>query len=133
MWVGRGGLTTATPHPTVVPEGPAPSAGARLCLTPWTAALQAPLSVGFSRQECWSGLPFPPPGDLPNPRIKPTSQVSPALAGGFFTISTTWEALLTPDFTPYGKGIAGCPHYDQAVGQADAAHGGSATLGREQV
>ena len=44
-----------------------------------------------------------------------------------------WEALLTPDFTPYGKGIAGCPHYDQAVGQADAAHGGSATLGREQV
>ena len=43
---------------------------------------QAPLSVGFSRQEYWSGLPFPPPGDLPNPGIEP---MSPALAGGFFT------------------------------------------------
>ena len=51
--------------------------------TPWTAARQAPLSVGFSRQEYWSGLPFPSPGDLPNPGIKP---MSPALAGGFFTI-----------------------------------------------
>ena len=51
----------------------------------WTAARQAPLSVGFSRQEYWSGLPFPPPGDLPDPGIEPTSPVSPALAGGFFT------------------------------------------------
>ena len=54
--------------------------------TPWTVARQAPLSVGFSRQEYWSGLPFPPPGDLPDPGIKPASLVSPALAGGFFTI-----------------------------------------------
>ena len=54
----------------------------------------------FSRQEYWSGLPFPPPGDLPNPRIKPTSQVSPALAGGFFTISTTWEALQPRELRP---------------------------------
>ena len=57
----------------------------------WTAALQAPLSMGFSRQEYWSGLPCPPPGDLPDPGIKPTSLMSPALAGGFFITSTTWE------------------------------------------
>ena len=42
-------------------------------VTPWTAACQAPLSMEFSRQEYWSGLPFPPPGDLPNPGIKPVS------------------------------------------------------------
>ena len=42
-------------------------------VTPWTVALQAPLSMGFSRQEYWSGLPFPPPGDLPDPGIKPES------------------------------------------------------------
>ena len=50
--------------------------------TPWTVAHQAPLSMEFSRQEYWSGLPFPPPGDLPNSEIE---LVSPALAGGFFT------------------------------------------------
>ena len=54
----------------------------RLFATPWTVALQAPLSMGFSRQEYWSGLPCPPPGDIPDP----------ALAGRFFTTSTTWEA-----------------------------------------
>ena len=52
---------------------------------------QAPLSVGFSRQEYWSGLPCPPPGDLPDPGIEPASLVSPALAGRFFTTSSTWE------------------------------------------
>ena len=41
--------------------------------TPWTVALQAPLSMGFPRQECWSGLPFPSPGDLPDPGIEPRS------------------------------------------------------------
>ena len=46
----------------------------------------------FSRQEYWSGLPLPPPGDLPDPRIEPESLASPALAGGFFTSSVTWEA-----------------------------------------
>ena len=51
--------------------------------TPWTAACQAPLSMGFPRQEYWRGLPFPTPGYLPAPGIKP---VFPALAGGFFTI-----------------------------------------------
>ena len=45
----------------------------RLFATPWTVAYQAPLSMGFSRQECWSGLPFPSPGDLPDPRMKPGS------------------------------------------------------------
>ena len=50
--------------------------------TPWTAAYQAPLSMGFLRQKYWRGLPFPSPEDLPNPEIEPES---PALAGGFFT------------------------------------------------
>ena len=53
---------------------------------------QAPLSMGFFRQEYWSGLPCPPPGALPNPGIKPTSLTSPASAGRFFTTSATWEA-----------------------------------------
>ena len=57
--------------------------------TIWTVALQASLSMGFSRQEYWSGLPFLPAGDLPHPGIE---LASPALACGFFTTSTTWEA-----------------------------------------
>ena len=57
----------------------------RFCATLWTVAHQAPLSVGFSRQEYWCGLPFPTPADLPNSGIKPTSLASPALAGIFFT------------------------------------------------
>ena len=56
----------------------------QLFVTPWTIALQAPLSMGFSRQEYWSGLPCPPSGDLPNPGIEPESLRSPALASGFF-------------------------------------------------
>ena len=52
--------------------------------TLWTVALQTPLSIGFSRQECWSVFPFPSPGDLPDPGIEPTSLPSPALAGRFF-------------------------------------------------
>ena len=53
-----------------------------LFVTRWTPAHQAPLSMGFSRQEYWSGMPFLPPGDLPYPGIKP---MSPILAGGFFS------------------------------------------------
>ena len=53
-------------------------------VTLWTVAHQAPLSMKFSRQESWSGLPFPPPGDLPNPGVKPVSLMFPALAGVFF-------------------------------------------------
>ena len=52
--------------------------------TLWTVAHQASVSMGFSRQEYWSGLLFPPPGDLPHPGIKPTSPAAPALASGFF-------------------------------------------------
>ena len=58
---------------------------------PWIVACQAPLSVGFSRQEYWSGFPYPPPGDLPDPGIKPESLMSPALAGGFFTTNAIWK------------------------------------------
>ena len=67
----------------------------QLCATPWTVAHQAPLSVGFPRQEYRSGLPFPSPGDLPHTGIDPASLMSPALAsaGRFFTTSTTWEVL----------------------------------------
>ena len=56
----------------------------QLFVTSWTIAHQAPLSMGFSRQESWSGLPCPPPGDLPNPGVKPMSLMFPALAGVFF-------------------------------------------------
>ena len=62
--------------------------------TLWTVAHQAPLSMGFSRQEYWSGLPCPPPGDLPDPGLKLESLTSPALAGGFFTTSITFPDLL---------------------------------------
>ena len=61
-------------------------------MTLWTIALQAPLSMGFSRQEYWSGLPCSPPGDLSDPGTEPTSLMFAALAGRFFTISATWEA-----------------------------------------
>ena len=64
----------------------------QLFVTLWTVAHQAPLSLGFSRQECCSGLPFPSAGDLPDPGIKPKSPMSPELAGGFFTTRVTWEA-----------------------------------------
>ena len=54
-------------------------------VTPWAVAHQAPLSMGFSRQEYWSGLPFLSPGDLPDSGMEPVSPVSSALAGRFFT------------------------------------------------
>ena len=60
---------------------------ANLFVTPWSVAHQAPLSMGFPRQEYWSGLPFPSPDYLPDPGIKPRSLLSPALAGGFFILS----------------------------------------------
>ena len=61
------------------------SSRVRFLATPWTVALQA-------RQEYWSGLPCPPPGDLPDPGIEPLSLMFPALAGWFFTTSATWES-----------------------------------------
>ena len=77
--LGRGAL------PEAVPDLGASSGACSVVsdsVTPWTAAHQAPLSMGFSRQEHWSVLPFPSPGDFPNPGIEP---VSPALAGKFLT------------------------------------------------
>ena len=59
--------------------------GVQLFETPWTVALQAPLSMGFSRQKYWTGLPRPSPGNLPNPGPEPESLTSPALAGRFLT------------------------------------------------
>ena len=65
--------------------------GVQHIATVWTVAHQAPLFMGFSRQEYWSGLPCLPPGDLPNPGMEPTSLISLALTDGFFITSTTWE------------------------------------------
>ena len=62
-----------------------------LFATLWTVALQAPLSMGFSRQEYWSGLTCPPLGDISSPGIEPVSLTSPALVGGFFATSDTWK------------------------------------------
>ena len=64
-------------------------------VTLWTVAHQVPLSMGLSEKEYWSGLPFPPPGDLPDPGIEPES---PGLAGGFFT---TWDMWETPQNNCY--------------------------------
>ena len=62
-----------------------------LFVTPWTVASQVLLSMGFSKQEYWSRLPFPTPGDLPDPEIEPMSLASPALAGRFFTTGATLD------------------------------------------
>ena len=67
----------------------------QLSVTLWIIALQALLSMGFAKQEYWSGLPCPSPGDLPNPGIEPSSLVSPALADQFFTTITTWKEMLS--------------------------------------
>ena len=68
----------------------------QLCPTlcdPWIIAHQDPLSMGFSKQEYWSGLPCPPPGDLPDPGTEPASPRSPVFAGRLFIRSATWETL----------------------------------------
>ena len=66
----------------------------QLFVTLWTVAHQASLSMGFSKQEYWSGLPCPLPGDFPNRGIEPASLTSPALAGRFFTTTATYEKLV---------------------------------------
>ena len=63
-------------------------------VTLWTVARQTPLFMGFSSQEYWSGLLFPPPEDLPDLGIEPKSFTSPTLSDGFFTTSATWEASI---------------------------------------
>ena len=69
-----------------------------ICLcNPIDIACQAPPSMEFSRQEYWSGLPFPTPGDLPNPGIEQTSPVAPALAGRFFTTAPPGKSDLGPN------------------------------------
>ena len=84
-----------------------------LFATLWTVAHQAPLSVGFSRQEYWSGLPCPPPGDLPDPGIEPLTLTSCALSGGFFTSSTTVITALktpSPNLVPFWDEGLGLQH-----------------------
>ena len=74
-----------------------------LFATLWTVAHRAPLSTGFSRQEYWSGSPCPPPGEIPNPGIKPESLMSPTLAGRFFTTGATWEAHVNGNTVQYSQ------------------------------
>ena len=78
-------LTCMCMHAKSLPSCPT------LC-DPMDCTLPGSSDLGFSRQEYWSGLPCPPPGDLTSPGMKPTFLMSPALSGGFFTTSTTWEA-----------------------------------------
>ena len=78
----------------------------RLFATLRTVAHQAPLSMRFSRQEYWSGLLFPTPRGVPNPGTEPTTPRYPALAGGFFTTSATWEARIGP---AAAKSLQSCP------------------------
>ena len=66
----------------------------QLSATPWTTAPQAPLSMGFSKQEYWSGLPFPTPSNLPNPGMEPVSLKSPVLAGRFFITEPPWSTMV---------------------------------------
>ena len=66
----------------------------RLFVTPWIVACQAPLSMGFFRQEYWSELPFLSPGDLLDPGIEPASLMSPISAGGFFIIASPGKPLI---------------------------------------
>ena len=72
-------------------------------MTLWTVAHQTSLSIGVSRQEYWSGLPFSFPGDLPNRGIEPVSFMSPTLIGGFFTTSAAWEARYISCHLPGGS------------------------------
>ena len=90
--------------------------------TSWTVARQAPLSMGFSKQEYWSELPCPPPGNLQNPGIKPSSLVSPALAGGFFPTVPPGKPLNSASFHRY---LAINPHTNVSISR----NKGSTALG----
>ena len=89
----------------------------QLFATPWTVAPQASLSMGIPRQESWSGLPFPTPGDLPDLGIEPTSLEAPALTGEFFTTRATWETQLSQVsfliilYPPLVRSLACTMHY----------------------
>ena len=86
----------ATPRPLSFSRALSNSVISESFANPWTAAHQAPLSMGFSRQEYWSRLPCPPPGDLPYPGIKPMSATSPALTGELFTTNSTGFFFFSP-------------------------------------
>ena len=81
------------------------------CATSCTVAHQAPLSMGFLRQKYWSGLLFPPPGDLPNPGIEPTSYASPALAGRFFLLAHLGSPHYFLSNPKFGLNSKYCCHY----------------------
>ena len=85
----------------------------RLFATLYAIAHQALLSMGFSRQEYWSGFLWPPPGALPDPGIEPASLVSPALVEGFFTTSITWEAKINFQFSHSAMSDSLQPHGPQ--------------------
>ena len=105
----------------------------QLFVTPWTVPRQAPLSMVFSRQEYWSWLPCPSPGDLPDPRVEPASHSSPASAGRFFTTSAIWRPQVAgPGQAAKAGSVTGCyfnPWKDVmrvllgAVGWAGGAYG----------
>ena len=81
-------------------------------VTPWTVALQAPPSMGFSRQEYWGRLSFPSPGDLPDPGIKPAFPATPALAGGFFTTEPPGKPI---SLCTFPEGRSGSCHSQKEV------------------
>ena len=84
--------------------------------TTWTVARQAPLSMGFSRQEHWRQLPCPPPGDLPDPGIEPVSLMFPALPGGFFTTQFSSVAQSYPTLCdPMSRSTPGLPVHHQLL------------------
>ena len=85
--------------------------------TLWSVACQTPLSVGFSRQEYWSRLPCPPPENLSDPGMETASLTYPALAGGFFTTSITWETLMLS-----GPLLKSAEHRIQAILPSPLAH-----------
>ena len=98
-----------------VPGVPCAQSLSRVCLfvTPWTVAHQAPLSLGFPMQEYWSGLPFPSPGDLPNPGIEPASPVCPALVGRFFTAAPSGKMVKCP--AAYWDGPQPAPRHPSSI------------------
>ena len=82
--------------PVLLTHTPCVLGDVQLFVTPRTVARQASVSMGFSRQEYWSGLPCPPPGDLPDPGLEPVSPSSPAMAGRLFTTRATWQVPTCP-------------------------------------
>ena len=109
LWISPG-------HSTTTSDSVVPSRCVHACVlshyscvrlfgTLWTGVHQAPLSMGFSMQEYWSGLPCPPPGALPYSGINPASFTSPALTSVFFTISTIWEFYTPIVFSHQSHGI----------------------------